>query len=134
MKFLSVALITALSIVVGCDRSPSDTDPSENVLQHRLNVKVQVLDPVNIGDSISHAVAKEIFECLYQYHYRVPILRHFAKWGPPSNVRINWFYNLLQKPLQLADVGTKVEIVRVNHVIRKQIAIENSIFERQVKL
>jgi len=34
----------------------------------------------------------------------------------------------------LSDMGTKAEIVTVNPVIRKQIAIENLIFERKVKL
>ncbi len=69
MKFLSIAFSTALLIFGGCDRSPSDASPSENLLKHRLNAKVQVLDPANMGDSISHAVGNEFFECLYQYHY-----------------------------------------------------------------
>jgi len=68
-KLLSVAFATALLTTAGCERSPSDADSSHSLLQHRLRAKVQVLDPGDIGDSISHAVGEEIFECLYQYHY-----------------------------------------------------------------
>jgi oligopeptide transport system substrate-binding protein len=69
LKFPSVAFTTVLLIIAGCDRSPTDTDSSQNFLQHRLNAKVQVLDPANVGDAVSDAVASEIFESLYQYHY-----------------------------------------------------------------
>ena len=59
----------ALLVIAGCDRSPTGAGSGEIVLQHRLRAKVQVLDPADIGDVVSHAVAEEIFECLYQYHY-----------------------------------------------------------------
>ena len=68
LKFLSV-LFTAVLFIAGCDRQPSDANSSDIVLQHRLNAKIQTLDPADIGDVISDAVAEEIFECLYQYHY-----------------------------------------------------------------
>lgn len=68
LKFLNV-LFTAVLFIAGCDRQPSDANSNDIVLQHRLNAKVQTLDPADIGDVISDAVAEEIFECLYQYHY-----------------------------------------------------------------
>jgi len=64
LKFLSV-LFTAVLFIAGCNRQPSDANSSDIVLQHRLNAKVQTLDPADIGDVISDAVVEEIFECLY---------------------------------------------------------------------
>ena len=69
MKFLSILFTTSLLIIAGCDRLPSDAKSSDNVLHHRLRAKVLSLDPADVGDSASHGVANEIFECLYQYHY-----------------------------------------------------------------
>jgi len=69
VKFLSVAFTTALVAIAGCDRSPRAPKHSYNLLQHRLRAKVQSLDSADIGDTISHGVASEIFECLYEYHY-----------------------------------------------------------------
>ena len=69
LKFLSILFTTSLLIIAGCDRLPSDTESSDNVLHHRLRAKVLSLDPADVGDSASHGVANEIFECLYQYHY-----------------------------------------------------------------
>ncbi|MHC4719575.1 MAG: ABC transporter substrate-binding protein [Planctomycetota bacterium] len=68
MKFLGVVVTTALLLITGCDRS-SGSKSSDIVLHHQLRSKVQVLDPANIGDTMSHAVGAEIFECLYGYHY-----------------------------------------------------------------
>jgi len=56
-------------IIAGCDRSPSEAGSSQNVLYHRLRLKVDVLDPANIAETASHGVGGEIFECLYEYHY-----------------------------------------------------------------
>ena len=69
LKFLSVAFTTALVAIAGCDRPPRAPKHSHNLLQHRLRSKVQSLDPADIGDTVSHTVASEIFECLYEYHY-----------------------------------------------------------------
>ena len=38
-------------------------------MHHRLREKVQTLDPAEVGDVVSHAVAGDIFECLYDYDY-----------------------------------------------------------------
>jgi len=69
LKFLSILFTTSLLIIAGCDRLPSDIKSSDNVLHHRLRAKVLSMDPADVGDSASHGVANEIFECLYQYHY-----------------------------------------------------------------
>ena len=69
VKFVSTSLTTAFVVIAGCNRSPRAPKHTNNLLQHRLRAKVQSLDPVNIGDTVSHGVASEIFECLYDYHY-----------------------------------------------------------------
>jgi len=69
LKFLCVVFTTALLIVAGCDGSPNEGDSSGPLLQHRLRAKVQSLDPADVGDVISDAVGRELFECLYEYHY-----------------------------------------------------------------
>jgi oligopeptide transport system substrate-binding protein len=53
--------------LTGCERGPENTD--EVVMNQRLRVKVQTLDPANVGDTSSDGVCKDFFECLYQYHY-----------------------------------------------------------------
>ncbi len=58
-----------LLLAAGCDRKGGEGESDEIVLQHRLRAKVQSLDAANIGDTISHGVASEIFDCLYTYHY-----------------------------------------------------------------
>lgn len=68
VRFFCAALIVAITVLIGCDKSPKKTQ-SQNVLQHRLNLNVQTLDPADIGDVASDAVASEIFETLYGYHY-----------------------------------------------------------------
>lgn len=69
VKFVSTCLTIAFVVIAGCDRSPKAPKHTNNLLQHRLRAKVQSLDPANIGDTVSHGVASEIFECLYDYHY-----------------------------------------------------------------
>ncbi len=72
MKKLLFSLLAAFSIILfSCGDSSKDDSgqSSEIVLYHQLRAKVQTLDPANIGDSMSHAVSAEIFECLYGYHY-----------------------------------------------------------------
>jgi ABC-type transport system substrate-binding protein len=63
--FAGLFLLIMLS---GCGK----TDPkraSETVIHHRLREKVQTLDPAEVGDMVTHAVAGDIFECLYDYDY-----------------------------------------------------------------
>lgn len=69
MKFSSVVLTTMLLLAAGCDRKGGEGESDEIVLQHRLRAKVLTLDSANIGDTTSHGVGSEIFECLYTYHY-----------------------------------------------------------------
>jgi len=68
-NFQAALIILALSLIGGCDRAPRQKGSADNLLQHRLRAKVQTLDPADIGDVVSDAVCREIFECLYQYHY-----------------------------------------------------------------
>ncbi len=70
MRFSGVVLITAVLLVIaGCRGSTSPPDSNEIVLYSALPAKVRGLDPGDIGDTTSSAVASQIFECLYQYHY-----------------------------------------------------------------
>ena len=71
MKNLLLFSICLILLFWGGCKSSSDRDTRSGqiVLQHQLRSKVEVLDPANIGDSMSHAVGAEIFECLYRYHY-----------------------------------------------------------------
>ena len=69
LKLLSVALTATLLIIAGCDGSKSAADSNEVVLHSALGAKVRALDPGDIGDTTSSSVARQIFECLYQYHY-----------------------------------------------------------------
>jgi ABC-type transport system substrate-binding protein len=67
-RLFYAVLTAAIIILVGCDKR-SRKSQSPNVLQHRLQDKVKTLDPADIGDIISDAVANEFFEQLYGYHY-----------------------------------------------------------------
>ncbi len=69
LRFGSILLTAVLLTAAGCDGRGEKADNPEIVLQHRLRAKVLTLDPADIGDVVSHAVASEIFECLYDYHY-----------------------------------------------------------------
>jgi ABC-type transport system substrate-binding protein len=62
------ALAAAIAVLAGCNKRPAQSQ-SHNVLQHRLNTKIQTLDPAEVGDIPSDAVASDIFELLYGYHY-----------------------------------------------------------------
>jgi len=69
-KFLALLLLAAFLVIGGCRKSTDDlTEGDGVVLAHQIRSKVQVLDPANIGDSASHSVGADIFECLYRYHY-----------------------------------------------------------------
>lgn len=52
----------------GCRKRDPATE-GQTVIHHRLREKVQTLDPAEVGDTISHAVAGDLFECLYDYDY-----------------------------------------------------------------
>ena len=73
MYFLDRVLISfsllAVLAIMGCDNSTRDGDANEAVLYTALGAKIRGLDPGDIGDTTSSAVASQIFECLYQYHY-----------------------------------------------------------------
>ena len=69
LQLLIAVLAATLLITAGCDDPLSETSSTESVLQYQLRSKVQVLDPAQIGDVMSDAVASEFFECLYGYHY-----------------------------------------------------------------
>lgn len=68
-KALTIFAVSALAVVTGCGKSSSRPDPKEGVLYSVLPAKVRGLDAGDIGDTTSSAVASQIFECLYQYHY-----------------------------------------------------------------
>lgn len=57
-----------LSGLSGCGKSEPSAE-GQTVIHHRLREKVQTLDPAEIGDTISHAVAGDLFECLYDFDY-----------------------------------------------------------------
>lgn len=69
LKLLSSAFTIVLLLVAGCDNSGPVVDSNEVVSYGALSAKVRGLDPGDIGDTTSSAVASQIFECLYQYHY-----------------------------------------------------------------
>jgi len=69
LRLFYAVLVTAVVFFVGCKDRRAAQPAGGNVLNHRLHSKVLTFDPANIGDVTSHAVASEIFEFLYDYHY-----------------------------------------------------------------
>lgn len=61
--------MTASLIIGGCKGAAPAEDSNEIVLYSALAAKIRGLDTGDIGDTMSSAVASQIFECLYQYHY-----------------------------------------------------------------
>ena len=61
-------LLGSTAALIGCDRNQPDR-AGDTIIHHRLRDKVQTLDPAEVGDTISSAVAGDIFECLYDYDY-----------------------------------------------------------------
>ncbi|HBG78678.1 MAG TPA: hypothetical protein DDW84_07550 [Phycisphaerales bacterium] len=59
----------AFSLIGGCGRSSDNQDANESVLYSTYSAKIRGLDPGDIGDTTSSAVASQFYECLYQYHY-----------------------------------------------------------------
>lgn len=55
-------------LITGCEKS-SPKGEQQSVIHHRLRDKVQTLDPAEVGDTVTHAVAGDIFECLYDFDY-----------------------------------------------------------------
>ena len=51
-------------------KSKDKIGENEMVMYSAIAGKVAALDPGNIGDTSSSAVASQIFECLYDYHYK----------------------------------------------------------------
>ena len=68
-KVLGAAVLAALVTVAGCDNATPVADSNEVVAYGVLAAKVRGMDPGDIGDTTSSAIASQIFECLYQYHY-----------------------------------------------------------------
>ena len=63
-------LLTVLAglLITGCDKSSPEGE-RQVVIHHRLRDKVQTLDPAEVGDTVTHAVAGDLFECLYDFDY-----------------------------------------------------------------
>ena len=69
---LAVAmLLLAMTIIVGCsdEQSPQDSYDGQMTRYAAIAAKVRGLDPGDIGDVTSSAIASQCFETLYQYHY-----------------------------------------------------------------
>ena len=68
LRFRFTLLILGVHVLGlwGCGKSDPATE-GQSVIHHRLREKVQTLDPAEVGDVISHAVAGDLFECLYDY-------------------------------------------------------------------
>jgi len=67
--FLYVFTAGGVFITGGCGASDGDAEKTANVTYIALAAKVRGLDPGDIGDTTSSAVAAQVFECLYEYHY-----------------------------------------------------------------
>ena len=68
LRSSAIFCMLVIAFASGCDRRDAE-GKKEVVLHHRLREKVQTLDPAEVGDTVSHAVAGDIFECLYDYDY-----------------------------------------------------------------
>ena len=69
LRRLIIILFFVLTAFWGCGRDEPEGRSDEMVLHNRLRMKVKTLDPMDCRDVSSHAVASELFECLYEYHY-----------------------------------------------------------------
>lgn len=67
-RLIVAALTVAIILFAGCKQRPSRSQ-SANVLHYRLPAKIETLDSAEVGDIYAWAVASEIFETLYTYHY-----------------------------------------------------------------
>ncbi len=66
-SFKLLILSFNLLFLWGCEQDKPASP--QTVMHHRLREKVQTLDPAEVGDTVSHAVAGDIFECLYDFDY-----------------------------------------------------------------
>ena len=69
LRRLVIIAFFILPVLWGCGRDEPVGGSDEMVLYNRLRLKLNTLDPMNCRDVSSHAVASELFECLYEYHY-----------------------------------------------------------------
>ena len=71
MRTTLLALIVTLLALSGCGESSSGGAPADGQLTTygAISSKVRGMDPMDIGDTTSSAMASNIFDCLYQYHY-----------------------------------------------------------------
>jgi ABC-type transport system substrate-binding protein len=71
MRTTLLALIVTLLALSGCGESGSGGAPTDGQLTTygAISSKVRGMDPMDIGDTTSSAMASNIFDCLYQYHY-----------------------------------------------------------------
>ncbi len=70
-KALTAVVLTGavVYILYSSFRSRDNSSEDEMVIYSGIGSKIASLDPGNIGDTSSSAVASQIFECLYDYHY-----------------------------------------------------------------
>lgn len=71
MRTTLLALIVTLLALSGCGESGSGGASAEGKLTTygAISSKVRGMDPMDIGDTTSSAMASNIYDCLYQYHY-----------------------------------------------------------------
>lgn len=65
---VGICMVVGVMGLIGCEgKGPVASD--ETVIYHRLRESIQTLDPAEVGDVVTHAVAGDLFECLYDYDY-----------------------------------------------------------------
>jgi len=69
LKRLVIIAVFVSLILSGCERKGSESKSDEMIMYSAIGAKVAALDAGNVGDTASSAVASQIFECLYDYHY-----------------------------------------------------------------
>ena len=63
-----ICMVVGVMGLIGCEDKGSVAS-DETVIYHRLRESIQTLDPAEVGDVVTHAVAGDLFECLYDYDY-----------------------------------------------------------------
>ncbi len=66
---LLLFLVLGVFLLAGCGREQEDQSSAKMIRYMALGSKVRGLDPMDIGDVTSSAIASQAMECLYQYHY-----------------------------------------------------------------
>ena len=64
-----IALCLLLLLTPGCSKKDGEEETNLNVWRRPLFVKIQTLDCGNLSEAFSAAVASNIYETLYDYHY-----------------------------------------------------------------